>query len=204
MNSLPGLETLDGNLFITVAFGDYFKAFIEGLAKLIHVVQLDCKLHNLDLRLLHWLSLHLGLFDGLGLQLVNDLHLQEDRLAKFTTFGSTESEFELEDVVRNDGVLSDLDWDCEVESLHTLDFNHVDGKVDNFDRHTGQLHGLVHSEEDSSLPAPVGVVLDLEVGKDHLTGHTLEDFLRLADDDGSLHLVLAFASASTFTTGELP
>lgn len=32
VNSLPGLETLDGNLFITITSGDYFEALIESLA----------------------------------------------------------------------------------------------------------------------------------------------------------------------------
>jgi hypothetical protein len=50
----------------------------------------------------------------------------------------------------------------------------------------------------------VGVVLDLQLGENHLTGHALKHFFRLADDDGSLNLMFALAATSAFTVGELP
>ena len=204
-NSLPGLERLDGNLFITVTVGDYFKALIEVLAKLLHIVQLDCKLNKLDLGHLDGLFNDLLDFGGFNsLELADDFDLERDLLTELTTLGATESKSKLEDVVRDDGVFGDLDWDAQIESLHSLDFDHVDGKVNNFNWHTGELHRLIHTKEDSLLPAPVGVVLDLELGEDNRSRNAFEDLFRLADDDSSLHLVSSFATASAFTTGELP
>ena len=88
---MPGLERLNGNLFITVTVGDYFKALIEVLAKLLHIVQLDCKLNKLHLGHLDGLFNDLLDFGFSSLKLVDDLDLQRDLFSELTTLGSTES-----------------------------------------------------------------------------------------------------------------
>ena len=80
--SMSGLETLDGNLFITIASGDYFEALIEGLAELVHIVQLDCELHQFNL----------GLLCRLGLHTADDPDLDWNGLAELTTLRAAESE----------------------------------------------------------------------------------------------------------------
>lgn len=127
--SMSGLETLDGNLFITIASGDYFEALIEGLAELVHIVQLDCELHQFNLGLLHRLGLHTA----------DDPDLDWNGLAELTTFGAAESEKHLEDVVTNDSILSNLDRHAEIKSLHSLHVDHVNRHVDNFDGHTDNI-----------------------------------------------------------------
>lgn len=193
--SLPGLEILDDHLFVAVETVDYFEALIKSLAKLSDIEQLDCKLHELDLGLLDWLDLDwsndLNRLNDLVL-VRDDLELQGEGLTEFAALRTTEAELELEDLVGDESVVGHHEGDSQLEVLHSVDLG-VDGDIHNFDGHTGDVGSFIHTEEDSLLPAPVGVVPDFDVVEDDLAGLALKDDVGVRDDDSALHLVLAFA-----------
>lgn len=196
---MPGLETLLSNLFVTLHEGDYFKALLEGLAKLIGIEQLNCKLYKLEVGWLRgdFISDNFGLLsdnflkdDFFG---CDDLNLHGDGLTDLAALGTTEAECELKDFVGGLGGVEDGDWDAQLEVLHS--FNLVlNGNVHKFDGHTGLLNSLVQTKVDTLLPAPVGVVLDLEVMDDNLTRQSLEHVSGVRDDDSALKLVGSLAA----------
>lgn len=71
------------------------------------------------------------------------------------------------------------------------------------DWHAFNINLFVHAEENTLLPAPVGVILNFDFSEDDCAGETFKQ-IRLAYDQSSLLLVLVSTFASVFSVSETP
>jgi len=195
---LPGLETLLSDVLITINKGDDFEDFIESLAKLLSVEQLDGNLNQLEVALLN--RLFDLFFFGWGLNLWHlrgdDLDLDWDWLTDLTTLWAAETQLVVEDFITWLSGLKHGDWNGNGEAL--VGFNLlVDWHVDELDWETLLLNRGIHTEEHALLPAPVGAVLDLDIVEDNAAWSDFENNVWVVNNDSALDLVLASATAMT-------
>ena len=97
-----------------------------------------------------------------------------------------------------------LEGHVHLEGLLALHFE-VDWHADQLDGQAFDLDGVVHTEENSLLPGPVGAVAHLDGRQQHLARGALEGTIGLGDALSALVAPLvAAALVVTFFSGLLP
>ena len=166
---------------------------IEALSQLLGIVQLDGDFDQLDLAQRLWFHF----FNHFS----SNSKFQWDWMSKLTTSWAAEGKIELE-LLTDQCVINNSNWDNQFECFLGFDLS-FNWKVHNMDWHSFNINLFVHTEENTLLPAPVGIILNFDFSEDDSAGETFKQ-IRLVNNQGSLLLVLVSTFASAFTVSETP